>query len=97
MVTVGVQRFYSCSRADRLNLQLLLFIFVCCPLLHLPGLTCRGQQNTAQLGDLVEFVSSHLLCSFGMVLTRGHGSVIFMGNVSVEEGMTSPVFPVILS
>ncbi|XP_020559423.1 voltage-dependent calcium channel subunit alpha-2/delta-4 isoform X3 [Oryzias latipes] len=31
--------------------------------------------------------------SFGMVLTRGHGSVIFMGNVSVEEGLhdlTSP-------
>uniref|UniRef100_A0A3P8TGT8 Calcium voltage-gated channel auxiliary subunit alpha2delta 4 n=1 Tax=Amphiprion percula TaxID=161767 RepID=A0A3P8TGT8_AMPPE len=27
------------------------------------------------------------LCSFGMVLTKGHGSRIFMGNVSVEEGM----------
>ncbi|XP_041852208.1 voltage-dependent calcium channel subunit alpha-2/delta-4-like [Melanotaenia boesemani] len=31
--------------------------------------------------------------SFGMVLTRGHGSLMFMGNVSVEEGLhdlTSP-------
>ncbi|KAF1386367.1 hypothetical protein PFLUV_G00094050 [Perca fluviatilis] len=31
--------------------------------------------------------------SFGMVLTRGHGSVMFIGNVSVEEGLhdlTSP-------
>ncbi|KAM9753047.1 voltage-dependent calcium channel subunit alpha-2/delta-4-like isoform 1-T1 [Menidia menidia] len=31
--------------------------------------------------------------SFGMVLTRGHGSLMFLGNVSVEEGlhdMTSP-------
>uniref|UniRef100_A0A3B5A450 Calcium voltage-gated channel auxiliary subunit alpha2delta 4 n=1 Tax=Stegastes partitus TaxID=144197 RepID=A0A3B5A450_9TELE len=27
------------------------------------------------------------LCSFGMVLTKGPGSLIFMGNVSVEEGM----------
>lgn len=26
------------------------------------------------------------LCSFGMVLTRGHGKLMFMGNVSVEEG-----------
>uniref|UniRef100_A0A665T7L8 Calcium channel, voltage-dependent, alpha 2/delta subunit 4b n=1 Tax=Echeneis naucrates TaxID=173247 RepID=A0A665T7L8_ECHNA len=32
-------------------------------------------------------------CSFGMVLTKGHGSLMFMGNVSVEEGLhdlTSP-------
>uniref|UniRef100_A0A8C6MJD0 Calcium voltage-gated channel auxiliary subunit alpha2delta 4 n=1 Tax=Nothobranchius furzeri TaxID=105023 RepID=A0A8C6MJD0_NOTFU len=31
--------------------------------------------------------------SFGMVLTKGHGSLMFMGNVSVEEGLhdlTSP-------
>ncbi|TNN36050.1 Voltage-dependent calcium channel subunit alpha-2/delta-4 [Liparis tanakae] len=27
--------------------------------------------------------------SFGMVLTRGHGRLMFIGNVSVEEGMGS--------
>uniref|UniRef100_A0A3P9IEF7 VWFA domain-containing protein n=1 Tax=Oryzias latipes TaxID=8090 RepID=A0A3P9IEF7_ORYLA len=40
---------------------------------------------------VTDFVSSHFHCSFGMVLTRGHGSVIFMGNVSVEEGRIYPL------
>lgn len=33
--------------------------------------------------------SSWCLCSFGMVLTKGHGQLMFVGNVSVEEGMVS--------
>lgn len=32
-------------------------------------------------------------CSFGMVLTKGHGKLMFTGNVSVEEG---GIFPTIL-
>lgn len=34
-------------------------------------------------------VSSAFPDSFGMVLTKGHGKLVFMGNVSVEEGMAS--------
>uniref|UniRef100_A0AAZ3PYL0 VWFA domain-containing protein n=1 Tax=Oncorhynchus tshawytscha TaxID=74940 RepID=A0AAZ3PYL0_ONCTS len=32
------------------------------------------------------FIVCISLCSFGMVLTRGHGQLMFMGTVSVEEG-----------
>uniref|UniRef100_A0A3P8TCM2 Calcium voltage-gated channel auxiliary subunit alpha2delta 4 n=1 Tax=Amphiprion percula TaxID=161767 RepID=A0A3P8TCM2_AMPPE len=46
--------------------------------------TDRLFQDTAIQVSLSPFPS---LCSFGMVLTKGHGSRIFMGNVSVEEGM----------
>uniref|UniRef100_A0A667Y5X0 Calcium voltage-gated channel auxiliary subunit alpha2delta 4 n=1 Tax=Myripristis murdjan TaxID=586833 RepID=A0A667Y5X0_9TELE len=37
--------------------------------------------------------SSWCLCSFGMVLTKGHGQLMFVGNVSVEEGMPVPLEP----
>uniref|UniRef100_A0A3Q1BDZ5 VWA N-terminal domain-containing protein n=1 Tax=Amphiprion ocellaris TaxID=80972 RepID=A0A3Q1BDZ5_AMPOC len=50
--------------------------------------------NTDRLfQDTVSLSPFPSLCSFGMVLTKGHGSRIFMGNVSVEEGLhdlTSP-------
>lgn len=42
----------------------------------------RGQHLSA-----LRHGSSVFSFSFGMVLTKGHGKLVFMGNVSVEEGM----------
>lgn len=45
-------------------------------------MTKRGKHLSAH-------VSSAFPGSFGMVLTKGHGKLVFIGNVSVEEGMAS--------
>lgn len=47
-------------------------------------MTKRGKHLSA-----FRHVSSVFPDSFGMVLTKGHGKLVFKGNVSVEEGMAS--------
>uniref|UniRef100_A0A7N9B1T6 Calcium voltage-gated channel auxiliary subunit alpha2delta 4 n=1 Tax=Mastacembelus armatus TaxID=205130 RepID=A0A7N9B1T6_9TELE len=39
------------------------------------------------------FFNDLLLCSLGIVLTRGYGQYIFIGNVSVEEGLDDLLAP----
>lgn len=52
-------------------------------------LHCMLYKEVVQSDVSLSHVSSLGLCSFGMVLTRGHGRLMFMGNVSVEEGTFS--------
>ncbi|KAG7254818.1 hypothetical protein CRUP_005103 [Coryphaenoides rupestris] len=46
-----------------------------------------GPRGAAELTSVVCFLS------FGMVLTKGHGRLMFMGNVSVEEGLHDLMSP----